>query len=332
MAVRFISETTEGCRIEAAYVIRAKELRTARTGDTYLRLELADRTGVLPAVAFRPPVEVSEIPVGVVVNVRGNVSMFRGAKRAMLEYVSAASEWDPADFIAEASSSRDEAKAAFKRIIRSIQDDTMRSIIRCVFGAEGTLDRFALCPGSQSHHHAYLGGLLEHTCAVATTCDQVSSVYAGVDRDLLVTAALLHDVGKIDELTWDTAIAYTDEGRLLGHVVLGDRIVTSAASRAGVEGERLTRLQHAILSHHGELEWGSPKRPATLEALLLHHVDNMDAKATGLSELLGGAVAADERWTDAANMFHRPLHVPRSAEDDRPRSVTDDDLNALRSA
>jgi 3'-5' exoribonuclease len=149
-----------------------------------------------------------------------------------------------------------------------------------------------------------------------------------------VTAALLHDIGKCEELTFDTGIEYTDEGRLVGHVVLGMRRLRESLTRtrARVAPERLMLLEHAMLSHHGELEWGSPKRPSTLEALLLHHADNLDAKAAGFAELLSGAARVDEAWTDAANLFRRPLWAPRAAEDDRPSVTTEDGPFAQRTA
>jgi 3'-5' exoribonuclease len=144
----------------------------------------------------------------------------------------------------------------------------------------------------------------------------------------------LHDIGKCKELAFDTAIEYTDEGRLVGHVVLGMRMLHEALTRARVqaEPERVMLLEHAILSHHGELEWGSPKRPSTLEALLLHHADNLDAKAAGFSALLTGAVRADEGWTDAGNLFRRPLWAPRAAQDDRPSAEVEDAPYGRRSA
>ncbi len=199
-------------------------------------------------------------------------------------------------------------------------------MIRGVFGDPEFFERFVRCPGSQSYHHAHTSGLIEHTVAVAGMCRSLAERYPQVDGDLLLCAALLHDIGKCDELTFDTAIEYTDEGRLLGHVVLGVQRVQSAIARARLKiaGSRLMRLEHAMLSHHGELEWGSPKRPSTLEALLLHHVDNLDAKAAGFVAILGGAARADESWTDSGNLFRRPLYAPRPAEDDRRYPAQED--------
>ena len=236
--------------------------------------------------------------------------------------------------IASGVRSRSELVDGFKALVGSVTDADLRRILAAVFGDRVFFERFSTCPGSQSYHHAYLGGLLEHSISVAGLCRLLGEQYPQADGDLLLTAALLHDVGKCRELAFDTAIEYTDEGRLVGHVVLGIRMLHEALTRARVHAdlERLMLLEHAILSHHGELEWGSPKRPSTLEALLLHHADNLDAKAAGFSALLASAVRADEGWTDASNLFRRPLWAPRAAEDDRPLAAVEDAPYAQRSA
>jgi 3'-5' exoribonuclease len=326
MKRNYVNELAEGTKVDAPFALRSKEMRAARTGDAYLALELADRTGHVPAVWFRPEREGTAIPVGAVVRVRGTVTSFRGTKRVSVESLRAAESWDPEDLLASGPRSPEELSGEFKALVAGVKDGALRRVLRAVFGDRPLFDRFCSCPGAQSYHHAYRSGLLEHTVAVATLCRSLSEVYTDVDGDLLVTAALLHDVGKCDELAYDTAIEFTDEGRFLGHVLLGVRRIHDAAmrSRTQIAPERLMLLEHAVLSHHGELEWGAPKRPSTVEALLLHHADNLDAKAAGFTALLGGASRAEESWTDSANLFRRPLWAPRAAEDDRPRAACED--------
>lgn len=326
MKANYISELAEGMKVDAPFALRAKEMRAARTGDAFLALELADRSGQLAAVCFRPQPEASAIPVGSVVRVRGTVTSFRGRKRISIESMRAEPSVDPDDFIAAGARPRDELVAEFKSLAAAVRDPQLRKVLRAVFGDAEFFERFARCPGSQSYHHAHTGGLIEHTVAVAGMCRTVAEHYPQADADVLLCASLLHDIGKCDELTFDTAIAYTDQGRLLGHVVLGVQRLQGAISRARlkVDAGRLMRLEHAMLSHHGELEWGSPKRPSTFEALLLHHVDNLDAKASGFVALLGHAARVEESWTDAGNLFRRPLYAPRAVEEDRQYPADED--------
>lgn len=332
MKPRFITELVEGARVDSEYLIKSKELRTARTGDPYLWLEISDRSGTMPAVLFRPGGTARSLPVGAVARVSGSVAKYRGRPRVTVEALAPAESWDPEDFLQPGRRPANEVEAEFTALVRSVRDPGWRTLLRRVFGDAAFRSAFMRSPASQSHHHAYIGGLVEHTIAVADSCSHLAGRYDGVDRDLLVTAALLHDIGKVDEIECETGVMYSDAGRLMGHVILGLQRVERALPASGTDARRSLLLQHAIVSHHGELEWGAPKQPATLEALILHHVDNLDAKTAGLSALLAGATAADETWTDAQNHFRRPLHAPRSADSDRDARVEEDDIQVLRTA
>lgn len=329
MRARFVTELVEGSRVDASFVVRSKEVRVARTGDAYLSLTMADRTGSIAAVFFRPPGAAVAIPVGGVARVSGVVTVFRGTRRISIESMAPADCWDPGELIAIGPRPIDEMKRELSELLRSIKTPTLRRLVASVLNEGDVFERFCTLPASQSYHHAYLGGLIEHTLSVTRLCAHIAATYVGVDRDVLLAAALLHDVGKVDELSIDTAIGYTDEGRLLGHVIIGLRRVQAAAEHVKIDNKVLTQLEHALLSHHGELEWGSPKRPSTIEALLLHHADNLDAKAAGFLSLTSGASVAEEVWTDAANLFRRPLYAPRPAEVDRPVGVADEEMQRL---
>lgn len=325
MITRYINEFVEGARVQAAFLLRSREMRAARNGDAYLVVEIADRTGSLSGVLFRPNRTAAAVPVGAIVDVVGVVTTFRGEKRLSIESLRPAAQWEPTDMMRSSRRPAEEMKREFGEHVRSVQNAGLRSVLREVFRSPEVYDRFCSAPASQSYHHAYVGGLLEHTLSVAAMCDDAAVRYPGVHRDLLITAALLHDVGKIDELSCDAGISYTDEGRLVGHVVSGAMRVREAAAKTGLEPGMRMMLEHVVLSHHGELEWGSPKRPATMESLVLHHIDNLDAKASSLADILHGAAAAEECWTDASNLFRRPLYAPRPAEDDRSVRPHEDD-------
>jgi len=286
----------------------------------------------LPALCFRPSRLAIDIPSGSVVRICGTITSFRGVRRIAVDDISVAEKWNPCDLMAEGSRPTEELVAEFKQLVKSVNDAGLRSLLRAVFADKEFFKTFCECPGSQSYHHAHIGGLLEHTVSVACHSLAVSSRYAGINVGLLVAAALLHDVGKVDELSWGPGVSYSDEGRFIGHVILGVQRVHAAGGKANLNSHVLMQVEHAILSHHGELEWGSPKRPSTVEALVLHHVDNLDAKTAGFSQALAAVTLTDEQWTDSANLFRRPLFAPRAAEDDRQRRPEEDGQHFQMSA
>ena len=334
MKEQFAARLGEGARLDDVFALRSRELRHPRTGDAYLTMELADRTGAVRAVRFRPDADELAVPAGSVVRVRGTVTGYRGRPQVTVDALCPVSAYDPADLLPSGPRDVGELVREVRGLRSGIANAGMRAVVDQVFGDPGFFGAFIGCPGSQSRHHAYLGGLLEHTVSVATLARFLGESYDRVDGDLLVAGALLHDVGKVDELVYDTAIGFSDAGRLLGHVVLGERRIAAALELLGdsVVSDVGLRLRHVVLSHHGELEWGAPKRPCVLEAVILHHADNLDAKVTGFVDVVAAAGAVEERWTDVTNLFRRPLYVPRALEDDRWAEPVEDEQYPARSA
>jgi 3'-5' exoribonuclease len=331
MGRRFIAELSEGERIDAVFALAAKELRATRTGDAYLALELSDRTGRVSAVMFRPGQDATVIPAGTVVRVGGAANVYRGVLRVTVTTMREVRQYDPADLIPSGTRDQAELLSEMRALVKSVGNPGLAAVVRAVFADAAFMKRFKTCPASQAYHHAYIGGLMEHTVGVASLCRALCELYPHADADLLVAGALLHDVGKVDELEYTTGIGYTDDGRMIGHVVLGERRIRAAIDLLGavVSHEVATRLSHVLLAHHGELEWGSPKRPCTLEALMLHHADNLDAKTAGFIAAAASASRIEEPWTDAANLFRRPLWAPRALEDDRAGAPAEDGQYAL---
>jgi 3'-5' exoribonuclease len=293
--------------------LRTKELRVARTGDAFLALALADKTGSIPGVLFRPSRAAVEIPAGTVVSVGGTVTSFKGVRRVSVDQLAPATAWDRESLIAVGNRPTDELSREFSTLVRLVGHTGLRRLIRVVFGDKAFFARFSECPATRSGHHDHLGGLLEHTVTVSGLCARLSNQYESLDRDLLITSALLHDIGVVDSLSFDNTIARTDEGRLVGHQALGSFRVHEAARRSDLAGEVLSRVHHAILCHHDD--GISSDRPLTLEALALQDADRIDSRLTGFSDALHGAVRADEPWTDDQNPFRRQLFAgPRRIE------------------
>ena len=323
---QYIAGFAVGDQVDADFSLRSKEMRAARTGEAYLTMDLGDRTGRIGGIMFRPGRDSACVPVGAVARVRGTVTSYRGVLRISVEQIRPADEYDPAEIMPAGTRDANELLVELRSLVASISSPALGLLVRRVFGDTAFMRRFRACPASQSYHHAYIGGLLEHTVSVATLCRGLADLYPHADGDLLVCGALLHDVGKVDELEYTTGIEYTDDGRMIGHVLLGERRVQAAVVALGdaMPHDLATRLSHVLLAHHGELEWGSPKRPCTLEALMLHHADNLDAKTTGFIAASASAGLVEESWTDAGNLFRRPLWAPRAIEDDRVEAPSED--------
>jgi 3'-5' exoribonuclease len=324
MKGHYVAGLAEGVRVDEVFAVRSRDLRAARNGDAYLTIEFGDRTGTIPGVMFRPGPDEWSMPVGTVARVRGTVTTYRGSKRISVESLRPAAEYDRDDLMPSGARSSQELEGAFGSLVAGVHDRGLKGVLSEVFESEGVNARFAVAPGSKRRHHAYSGGLMEHTVSVASLCRVLALRYDGLDGDLLVTAALLHDIGKIDELRCDVSVDYTDAGRLLGHVVLGERIVSQAIERVGraVDPGTAMKLLHLMISHHGEPQWGAPARPVLLEAVVLHHADYLDAQAAGFAQAVAGAGVMDESWSDSSNPFGRPLHVPTErVSPDHPPAV-----------
>ncbi len=314
-----LADLTPGMAVNEVYLVKSKEARTTKSGKPYLKLRLGDRSGTADCMVWERSESISShFEAGDLVIVQGRASEYQGTLQLEATDVLSASDsgMDARAFLPSTFRDIDELVGFLQYHIDSVYDRDYRSLLRAVFEDQAFLARFAEAPAAKTFHHAYLGGLLEHTVTVADLCDHISQQYARVNRDLLITSALLHDIGKVDELTYESTIDYSESGRFLGHVILGVMFVSQkAAALSGFPDKKLELLLHAIVSHHGELEWGSPKRPKTLEALILHHVDNLDAKIKGFLEIVEGSRNAD--WTDLRNLFRRPLHVPQASHQEQ---------------
>ncbi len=308
-----VCDLVPGTGVEGVYLLSSKETRQTRQGKPFFKLRVSDRTGTVDCTVWEVDSVAPGVKAGELVAICARVTEYQG--KAQLEATSVVAAppgvAEPQDFLPSTYRDVEELKGFLHFHIGSVYDRDYAALLELIFGDEAFLETFATAPAAKVNHHAYLGGLLEHTVAVAEMCDFVAQQYGRVDRDLLLTAALLHDVGKTRELAFETAIDYTDAGKFLGHVIQGVIFVSERAGRLPSFPEtKLQQLLHCVVSHHGELEWGSPKRPKTIEALILHHVDNLDAKVKGFLEIVEGS--RDAPWTDLRNLFRRPLHVPRA--------------------
>lgn len=323
-----VNDLVPGTAVEGTYLLSAKETRQTRQGKPFYKLKVSDRTGTVDCTVWEVSSVSGDPKVGDLVTVCARVTEYQGKAQLEATRVGPApvGTAEPRDFLPSTYRDIEELRGFLQFHIGSVYDRDYAALLQLIFGDPAFFETFTTAPAAKVYHHAYLGGLVEHTVSVAEMCDFVAQQYGRVDRDLLLTAALLHDIGKTQELAFETAIDFTDAGKFLGHVIQGVMLVSQKASELPSFPEvKLQHLLHCVVSHHGELEWGSPKRPKTIEALILHHVDNLDAKVKGFLEIVEGS--RDAPWTDLRNLFRRPLHVPRAAhQEDDFLPPSEDDL------
>jgi 3'-5' exoribonuclease len=283
-----IAELRPGQRFQGVYACVRKDRLSARNGSIYLSLELRDRTGSIPARGFREVDRLAgRFERGDAIRVSGRVERFRGELVAEVEDIAAIdeAELDPTDFLPAAYRDAEELEGFLEHLTREVHDPALREVVERVLFTEPVAADFRRAPCTRAGHHAYVGGLLEHTVAVGTLVLEVCQLHPRLDSDLLMAAALLHDVGKSREFTYGAEFGITEEGRLIGHLALGAEIVGSAAG--ALPPERRAGLLHCVLSHHGAdggRGTGGGRGFGTPEALALYRLNALDAGVKGALE------------------------------------------------
>jgi 3'-5' exoribonuclease len=317
----------EGERVVACFYVAGRDLLRTRQEKPYLKLRLCDRHGTIEGRVWDDAERVDAALAGAsFVGVRGLLQVYQGERQLRIDQI-ASVEVSPDQldlFLPRSRREPADMERELRALVGSIQDSPLRRLVEAVLDVSTDVGRaFRAAPAAKLNHHAYVGGLLEHTLSVVHACDLLAGHYGrDIDRDLLLCGALLHDVGKVREIASAAGFPYTDEGKLLGHILLGIDIVRSAAARVPeLSGERLTLVLHLIASHQGRYEWQSPKRPKILEALLLHYVDDLDAKLQQAAALLAGTAAgwsAYDRSLGRELFRHLPPGAPPQAEPQHP--------------
>jgi 3'-5' exoribonuclease len=281
MKSQFVADLAPGTRLETTFLIHSKERKTASNGRPYLDLELRDASGVIKAKVWDCDRLDQDVEPEDFVWVQGNVDAYRGTPQVVVAKLRRCrdEEIDPRDYLPRSKRDPEEMYAALLDRVRRLAEGPVRALLLAVFEDPAIAEKYKLAPAAMSYHHAYLGGLLEHALSLIELGDAVCDHYPSLRRDLVLAGLLLHDIGKIEELAFRRGLRYTTRGQLLGHITIGLEIVNEKMRAipdfpAGVRDQ----LEHIILAHHGELEFGSPKEPAFPEALAVHALDNLDSK------------------------------------------------------
>jgi 3'-5' exoribonuclease len=311
MKPAFVADLQDGQTVSTFFLVRDKEIRTsANTGKSWLQLELADRTGALSAKMWDNFASVAQtFDRDDVIRVRGRVRLYRGEKELTIEQILPAGETEYAleDFLPQTKQDVEQLYAALRQEISQVGNPWLKNLLTSVVDDPEIAPKLKRAPAAMTMHHAYLGGLLEHLVSLCGLARHLVQQYPEVDADLLLAAIVLHDIGKIEELSYGRAIRYTTEGELLGHIVIGLGIVRRKMDAIPNFPRPLAAvLEHLIASHHGEYEFGSPKLPAMREAVLFHMLDDLDSKMAAMRDTLAEPKGEDE-WTSRNPALRRSL-------------------------
>jgi len=304
----------ENQSVTAFFMASMKSLRDKKDGGKYLALILKDRTGEMEARMWDNAAEASpEFEQGDVVKLRAQVCRYQERLQLKVEKIRAAleGEYDPADFLPATTKDVDALWAELNGYVNSFRDPHLKALLRAFLDDPEIATAFRSAPAAKAMHHAWLGGLLEHVVSLMGVCELAAMHYPEVHRDLLLTGALLHDIGKLHELVWKKSFDYTIEGQLLGHITIGYGMIEKKLETLKDFPPRLRVLvEHMVLSHHGRYEYGSPKLPMIPEAILLHYLDDMDAKMQTVRAEFARAASAGrdgDQMTEWVRALERPL-------------------------
>ncbi len=316
-----LAELKDGDGFDGFYVVRDSSLQTAVNGKNYIRMTIADASASMPANVWDANRELFQLcPSGCIIKIQGVAESYKGKQQVRINRFRPAheSEVNLDSFLPRTTKDIDAMRAELVALSDSIRDGEYNALAEAFFHDNALLDAFCRTPAAREVHHAYIGGLLEHTLNIARMAEAFSA-RARVNRDLLLIGALLHDVGKTEELEARFSIEYTDRGKLLGHLYIGAEMVkTRADALPNFPPEKRNLVQHLILSHHGRYEYGSPVLPKIPEAFALHHLDNLDAKVETANRLIDNIQDPEKQWTD----FARPLETQLYREGGRSQGQT----------
>ena len=298
--MKFIEALREGERINDVYLCKYKQSAVTKNGKPYDNVILQDKTGTLDAKVWDPgSVGIDEFDALDYVAITGDITSFQGNLQCSIKRARKVSEgeYDPKDYLPVSSKDIDEMYNELLGYISSVKNTYLSKLLHIFFDDADFAKAFKFHSAAKSVHHGFVGGLLEHSLSVTRNCDFFAKNYPVLNRDLLLTAAIFHDVGKLKELSVFPENDYTDQGQLLGHIMIGAEWVGEAIKTIdGFPVVLANELKHCILAHHGELEYGSPKKPALIEAVALSFADNIDAKLETFTELLANVPENNSDW------------------------------------
>jgi 3'-5' exoribonuclease len=310
MKSAYVADLAPDTTVTSFFLVCEKELRSTREGKPFLRLELGDRSGTIEARMWENAEQaLATFDRDDIVKVQARVESYRNKTQLSLDRVRRADpgEVDLADYFPHTTEDVEQLYRRLREHAAALSNPWLRRLVASIIEDPAVVPRLKRAPAAKMMHHAFLGGLLEHVVSLCDLCRAVAGHYRELDADLLLTGAMLHDVGKLDELCYERSIGYTTEGQLLGHIIIELEQVTKAMDAIdGFPAELKTLVKHLLISHHGEYEFGSPKLPMFREALVLHYLDDLDSKM-GAARAVLGAEGGEGLWTSYSAALNRRL-------------------------
>jgi 3'-5' exoribonuclease len=306
MSRRYVNQIGHQEAVDEVFVVSDKQLRPNRNGNLYLQMEISDRTGKIGARMWNATEAVyRSFENGDHLRVEGTTQLFQGAIQLIVARLNKVDphEVNADDFAPLRAVEVDKLVVRLGELLRGMSDPSLKTLAECFLMDEAFMAKFTRAPAGVKNHHAYLGGLLEHVVNLMEVVLRIGPCYPQIDRNLLLMGTFLHDLGKVNELRYERELAYSDEGQLIGHLVIAVGLLEAKVAEAEklsgepVPVETVLRLKHMIVSHHGEYGYGSPKLPMTLEAVALFCLDNLDAKVNSFQQLLRDDHNVDSSWT-----------------------------------
>jgi len=316
----YAKDIKNGDKVNEVFLAADKNLAYSQKGAPYLNLRLRDKTGDLDGKVWDNALSWDKtFKKGDLIRIQARALSYKSAVQLSIIDIQKmeAGEVELGDFFPVALGDVDQMFAALLDYCGQVKTPCLAALLRSFFEDGELAALFKRAPAAKAMHHAYVGGLLEHTLSVVRLLEKVADYYQGIDRDLLITGGILHDIGKVYELSYDRVVEYSDEGRLVGHIVMGAEMIDHRiANIPDFPSQTALELRHLILSHHGVLEYGSPKRPKTLEALIVHHLDVMDANVNTFQEAIREARDEESDWTPYHRLLDRYIYKgkPRPGE------------------
>ncbi len=330
MTKQYVSDIKDRDAINSTFLVKDKIMAMAKNGKPYMNLRLMDKSGDVDAKLW-DNVELldKQFNKDDFVSVRGKASVYMNKMQIVIAEITRLSEDEVtlADFLPVSPRPIDEMRQELNDVVTAMGNPHLQGLMRAFLDDQDFMKQYCAAPAAKGMHHVYLGGLLEHSLALVKLVRAIVPLYGGINEDLLIAGALLHDVGKIHEMSFERAIDYTDAGKLLGHITIGVELVEDKIRQVeGFPRELSLLLKHMLLSHHGQYEYGSPKRPKTVEATILNYLDDMDSKINGIQAHIAKENVSTSRWTAHHRLYDRYFFKCNGMDEDQEIECIREDL------